>query len=966
MKLSEKLESLGIDLKNDKEEVINAKKMLEDAGLGVKSIASKLDSNQEEIINKAFSNRKNKNDVNVNEDSAKKINNEKIDSPNKEPKKIDDLPFWKKKSVKVVARSQNANKISQEALRKFDKKEEVEQKRPRALPEATILELKRRREEERRKLEEQKKKEVEATNKSENEPLVEKEKSTQDIKTPPSVSTTQNIRTNQDQNNQNRTNNQYNRQSTQNTQENRKKYNISYSKDNRNSQNNNAPYDQRRNPNPNYRSNNNRNQNNQSGQNYFNRNNNNQNKDRKTPQIPNQGGMNKKVILNKVNADSITGTNVRFAGKERDKSKFKKDQALEKRNQKNYKQKENRKPKQLQNFTEEEKAHTRLKNKSGKGAFIKPEIKQVVIEDTIKSIIVGEIITIKELSSKLKLQPAALVKKLFMQGKIVTPNTELSYTEAENIALEFDILCEKEEKIDVIAELLKENEESIEELVQRPPVVCAMGHVDHGKTSILDAIRKTNVISKEAGGITQAIGAYQVKMNNRLITFLDTPGHEAFTQMRMRGANATDIAVLVVAADDGVMPQTIEAINHAKAAKVEIVVCINKIDKENANIERVKQELSEYELIPSDWGGTTTFVPVSAKTGEGIKELLDMILLTADVLDLKANPNRNARGVVIEAELDKGKGPVARVLVQKGTLHIGDYVAMGPCYGKIRAMMDYKGDRVKQALPSTPVEILGLSDVPNAGDVMIAFDSEKAAKIFAGTFVSENKQKLVEASKVKVSLEDIGDMIKSGELKELPIVLKADVDGSVEAVKNSLEKLSNGEVKVKVIHAGVGNINESDATLASASNAIIIGFNVKPDTNAKSIIEREKVDLKLYDIIYNAIDDVERAIKGLQAPVYEEKIIGHATIRQIFKSSGLGQIAGSYVDDGFIQRGAKVRLFRNNEKIYEGKIDSVKRFKDDVKEVKLGFECGIVFDDFTQFEEKDIIEAYIMEEKKVD
>ena len=432
--------------------------------------------------------------------------------------------------------------------------------------------------------------------------------------------------------------------------------------------------------------------------------------------------------------------------------------------------------------------------------------------------------------------------------------------------------------------------------------------------------------------------------------------------MRMRGANATDIAVLVVAADDGVMPQTIEAINHAKAAGVEIIVAINKIDKPSANIERVKQELSEYELIPEDWGGSTIFVPVSAHTGEGINNLLEMILLTAEVAELKANPNRRARGLVIEAKLDKGKGSVATILVQKGTLHVGDFIAAGACSGKVRAMIDDKGRKVKEAGPSTPVEILGLNDVPNAGEILVVTENDKEAKNFAATFVSENKNRLLEETKSKMSLDDLFSQIQAGNLKELPIIVKADVQGSVEAVKQSLVKLSNEEVVVKVIHGGVGAINESDVSLASASNAIIIGFNVRPDATAKSIAEQEGVDLRLYRVIYQAIEDVEAAMKGMLDPVFEEKVIGHAEIRQIFKASGIGNIAGSYVTDGMFQRNCKVRISREGEQIYEGELASLKRFKDDVKEVKAGYECGLVFEGFNDIKEEDQVEAYIMVE----
>jgi len=602
-----------------------------------------------------------------------------------------------------------------------------------------------------------------------------------------------------------------------------------------------------------------------------------------------------------------------------------------------------------------------IKSKNRAGKFIKPEKKEEIVEE-IKVITLPEVITIKELAEKMKMQPSAIIKKLFLQGKMVTVNQEVSYEEAENIAIEFDIMCEQEVKVDVIEELLKEEDEDVATMVERAPVICVMGHVDHGKTSLLDAIRKTNVTDREAGGITQHIGAYMVEAGGRKITFLDTPGHEAFTAMRMRGANATDIAILVVAADDGVMPQTVEAINHAKAAGIEIIVAVNKIDKPNADLNRVKQELAEYELIPEEWGGSTVFAPVSAKTGEGIKELLDMVLLTADILELKANPKRKARGLVIEAELDKGRGPVATILMQKGTLKVGDFVSVGACFGKVRAMLDDKGRRVKEAGPSTPVEILGLNDVPEAGEVFIAHDSDKAAKSFADTYKAQNKAKKLEETKSKMSLDDVFSQIKEGNLKELNLIVKADVQGSVEAVKQSLVKLSNDEVVVKCIHGGVGAVNESDVSLAAASNAIIIGFNIRVDANAKETAEREGVDVRLYKVIYQAIDDVEAAMKGMLDPVYEEKIIGHAEVRQIFKASAVGNIAGSYVLDGIFQRGCKIRITREGDQIYEGELSSLKRFKDDVKEVKAGFECGLVFDGFDSMQELDIVEAYIMVE----
>ena len=583
-------------------------------------------------------------------------------------------------------------------------------------------------------------------------------------------------------------------------------------------------------------------------------------------------------------------------------------------------------------------------------------------EDTIKTITIPEKMTIKELADRMKIQASAIIKKLFLQGNMVTVNSEITFEEAEEIALEFNCICEMEEKVDVIAELLKEEEEDEAVMAKRPPVVCVMGHVDHGKTSLLDAIRDTHVIDREAGGITQHIGAYMVECNGEKITFLDTPGHEAFTAMRMRGANSTDIAILVVAADDGVMPQTVEAISHAKAAGVEIIVAINKVDKPSANIERVKQELAEYELIPEDWGGSTIFVPVSAHTHEGIEQLLEMVLLTAEICELKANPKRNARGVVIEAQLDKGRGSVATVLVQKGTLHVGEPIACGSCYGKVRAMIDDKGRRVKEAGPSTPVEILGLNNVPNAGEIFVCTGSEKEAKSFAETFISEGRERMLEETKSRMSLDDLFSQIQSGNVKELPIIVKADVQGSVEAVKQSLVKLSNEEVVVKVIHGGVGAINESDVSLASASNAIIIGFNVRPDATAKATAEREGVDVRLYKVIYNAIEDVQAAMKGMLDPVFEEKVLGHAEVRQIFKASGVGNIAGSYVLDGMFQRGCKVRISREGEQIFEGDLASLKRFKDDVKEVKAGYECGLVFEGFNEIQELDVVEAYTMVE----
>ncbi|MFG6340355.1 MAG: translation initiation factor IF-2 [Lachnospiraceae bacterium] len=660
------------------------------------------------------------------------------------------------------------------------------------------------------------------------------------------------------------------------------------------------------------------------------------------------GGQDNRFRKNNGSKDFIAEAPGKDAEKHRDDEKRRVNQDRDKRSKKDH-------------IYEEDDAAVKNRNKAGR--FIKPEKKpEASKEERIKVITIPDTLTIKELADKMKIQPSVIIKKLFLQGQVVTLNSDVSFEEAENIAIEYEIICEKEVKVDVIEELLREEEEDASTMVARPPVICVMGHVDHGKTSLLDAIRKTNVTDKEAGGITQAIGAYTVSAKGQSITFLDTPGHEAFTAMRMRGANSTDIAVLVVAADDGVMPQTVEAINHAKAAGIEIIVAVNKIDKPNANIDRVKQEMTEYELIPVDWGGSTEFVPVSAKSGEGIENLLETILLTAEILELKANPDRNARGLVIEAELDKGRGPVATVLVQKGTLHVGDFISAGASHGKVRAMIDDKGRRVKEATPSTPVEILGLSDVPSAGEVFIVHENDKSAKSYAETYMAQHKEEMLADTKTKMSLDDLFNQIQEGNLKELNLIVKADVQGSVEAVKQSLMKLSNEEVVVKCIHGGVGAINESDVSLASASSAIIIGFNVRPDAQAKTVAEREGVDVRLYKVIYQAIEDIEAAMKGMLDPIFEEKIIGHAEVRQIFKASAIGNIAGSYVLDGEFQRGCKIRIRRGDEQIYEGELASLKRFKDDVKEVKAGFECGLVFEGFDKMEELDIVEAYIMVE----
>ena len=608
-------------------------------------------------------------------------------------------------------------------------------------------------------------------------------------------------------------------------------------------------------------------------------------------------------------------------------------------------------------------AHRKKKDPNRKGAFIKPEVvAKPAEEDTIKNIIIPDTLTIKELADKMKVQPSAIIKKLFLQGKMYTVTQDITFEEAEEIALEYNIICELEEPVDLVAELLKEDEEDESLMIKRPPVVCVMGHVDHGKTSLLDAIRSTNVTSREAGGITQSIGASVVNINGRKITFLDTPGHEAFTAMRMRGAKSTDIAILVVAADDGVMPQTVEAINHARAAGIEIIVAINKIDKPSANVDKVKQELTEYELIPEDWGGSTIFVPVSAHSKEGIEQLLEMVLLTADVAEYKANPNRSARGIVIEASLDKGRGPVATVLVQKGTLHVGDSISLGSSFGKVRAMLDDKGHNVTEAGPSIPVEILGLNGVPNSGDTMLSFKDDKEARAASETFIAQDKARLIDESRKKLSLDGLFDQIKAGTVKELNVIIKADVQGSVEAIRQSLIKLNNDEVAIRIIHGAVGAINESDISLASASNAIVIGFNVRMDAVAKDTADREKVDVRFYKVIYNIISDVESAMKGMLEPIYEEKVIGHAEIRQVFKASGIGNIAGSFVLDGKIIRGCKARITRDKDLIFDGNLASLKRFKDDVKEVNAGYECGLVFEKFNDVKEEDKVELYQMVE----
>ncbi|MDQ0286649.1 translation initiation factor IF-2 [Desulfofundulus luciae] len=602
-----------------------------------------------------------------------------------------------------------------------------------------------------------------------------------------------------------------------------------------------------------------------------------------------------------------------------------------------------------------------LASQKKKTAPGEPEPKPVVEK---KPIVIGESITVKELAEKMKNSPAEVIKKLMMLGVLATINQEIDADTATILAQEFGFEVEVKVEQDVEALFMQEPEDDPADLQPRPCVVTVMGHVDHGKTSLLDAIRETNVTATEAGGITQHIGAYQVEHNNKKITFLDTPGHEAFTAMRARGAKVTDIAILVVAADDGVMPQTVEAINHAKAAGVPIIVAINKIDRPDANPDRVKQQLTEYGLVAEEWGGETVMVPVSAKTRQGLEDLLEMILLVAEMQELKANPNRPARGTVIEAELDKGRGPVATVLVQNGTLTVGDNLVAGTTWARVRAMMDYKGRRVKKAGPSTPVEVLGFSEVPQAGDQFFVVPDEKTARQIAEKRANRKREEEFKAAMPRVSLDDLFNQIKEGQVKELRVIIKADVQGSAEALKQALERLSTEEVKVNIIHQGVGAITETDIMLASASNAIIIGFNVRPDVNARRVAEKEKVDIRLYRVIYDAIEDVKAAMSGLLEPEYREVILGRAEVRKTFKISKVGTIAGCYVTDGKIARDAGVRVIRDGVVVYEGKLGSLKRFKDDVREVMQGYECGLALEKYNEIREGDIIEAFTMEAVK--
>lgn len=659
----------------------------------------------------------------------------------------------------------------------------------------------------------------------------------------------------------------------------------------------------------------------------------------------------KKASKNKESKDNLKVKSVNSVEENNDEiiEKHKKDKNKVKKEEKQI----------IEESKQEQKQSVEKTNKKKK--FVEDE----VVEDELKVAKVSKTLTVKDLAEAIEKSDIETIMILMKKGVMASVNQQIEFDLAVQIAEEHDIILEEANNRDLLEEFFDDSDEDdSQDQVVRPPVVVVMGHVDHGKTSLLDRIRKSNVTGGEAGGITQHIGAYTVTANGNKVSFLDTPGHEAFTAMRMRGASVTDIAILVVAADDGVMPQTIEAISHAKAAGIEILVAINKIDKPGANLDRVKKELAEQDLLVEEWGGSIVCIPVSAHTGEGISDLLDMILLTAEMKELKANPTKNARGTVIEARLDKGRGSVASVLVQNGTLKVGDPIVAGTAYGRIRAMIDDKGKKVKKAGPSIPVEILGLSEVPKAGDSFYIATNDREARRLAESMKAKTREDMIRDTPQKVSLDDLFNQIQLGAVKELNVVIKADVQGSVEAMRNSILKLSDENVRVRIVHGAVGAITETDVMLASTSNAIIIGYNVKPDAKAQSTADNEKVDLRLYTVIYNAINDISIALKGLLDPVFEKKVIGHAEIRQIFKASGVGTIAGSYVLDGKIIRGCKVVITRAGEEIYEGDLATLKRFKDDVKEVASGYECGLLFNKFNAVQELDIVEAYIMEEVK--
>ncbi len=742
--------------------------------------------------------------------------------------------------------------------------------------------------------------------------------------------------------------------------------------DNNYNNRNNGNY-QNRNNNNNYqnRNNNYQNRNGNSNNNYQNRNNNrNFNGQKKLD----DRGIDKK-INNIMSADIVEKESVReYANKSIDKQK----------NNRNYnndeQKKKNKKKGNMEEFSSDKLRHlkkestlsnvdmldyydlsTQRGRRSEKKGKQENRNKQKIFKLT--EITIPSNITVKDLATEMKITSGDVIKKLLSLGAIVTINQEIDFDMAYLVAAEFGITAKKKDIVKEEDLLFDDSEDKEEELINRAPVVCVMGHVDHGKTSLLDAIRSTNVIEGESGGITQHIGAYKVQVNGKDITFLDTPGHEAFTSMRARGAQITDIVILVVAANDGVMPQTIEAINHAKAAEVPIIVAVNKIDLEGANVEKIKQEMTEYELVPEEWGGNTIFVPISAKKNIGIDNLLEMVLLQSDMLELKVNPNKQAKGTIIEAKLDKSRGPVATMLVQRGKLDVGDTIVVGSSIGRIRAMTNDKGMSVEKAGPSTPVEIIGLTTVPNVGETFYEVKDEKMAKHLIERRKRQQREKELNATSM-VTLDNLFSQMEEGKIKQLNLIIKADVQGSVEAVKQSLEKLSNNEVKVKAIHSNVGGVTESDVTLAKVSNAIIIAFNVRPEPIAKSQAEKDNVEIKTYSVIYNAIEDVEAAMKGMLDPVYKEVIIGNAEVRQVFKVSNVGTIAGCYVTDGKIARNSIVRVIRDNVVLHEGKLISLKRFKDDAKEVAHGYECGVQIEDYNDIQEGDIIESHIMEEVK--
>ena len=744
----------------------------------------------------------------------------------------------------------------------------------------------------------------------------------------------------------------------------------------RNRNNNNNNYQNKNSNNSNYQNRNNRNNNfqNINNNNYQNKNNNFQNRNNSQRKLD-EKGIDKK-INNIMSADIVEKESVReYANKAIDKQKSNRNY-----NNDEPKPKKNKRKNNGEDFSSDKLRHlkkestlsnvdmldyydlsTQRGRRSEKKGKQENRNKQKIFKLT--EITIPSSITVKDLAAEMKITSSEVIKKLLGLGALVTINQEIDFDMAYLVASEFGITAKKKDVVKEEDILFDDSEDDEKDLITRAPVVCVMGHVDHGKTSLLDAIRSTNVIEGESGGITQHIGAYKVDINGRSITFLDTPGHEAFTSMRARGAQITDIVILVVAANDGVMPQTIEAINHAKAAEVPIIVAVNKIDLEGANVEKVKQEMTEYGLVPEEWGGDTIYVPISAKKHIGIDNLLEMVLLEADILDLKSNPKKQAKGTVIEAKLDKSRGPVATMLIQRGTLDVGDTIVVGSTIGRIRAMTNDKGVNVLKAGPSTPVEIIGLTSVPNVGETFYEVKDEKMAKHLIERRKRQEREKELNATS-RVTLDNLFSQMEEGKLKQLNLIVKADVQGSVEAVKQSLEKLSNDEVKVKVIHSNVGGVTESDVTLAKVSNAIIIAFNVRPEPIAKEQAEKEEVEIKTYSVIYNAIEDVEAAMKGMLDPVYKEVIIGNAEVRQTFKVSNVGTIAGCYVTDGKIARNSVVRVIRDNVVLHEGKLVSLKRFKDDVKEVAHGYECGVQIEDYNDIKEGDIIEAHIMEEVK--